>query len=59
MSDHTRIGQELRSIMNGRAASVHDSMLSRCAEKLARWQQLARKYHGSGLSRGELDEFWR
>ena len=45
--------------MNGRAASAHDSMLSRCAEKLARWQQLARKYHGSGLSRGELDEFWR
>ena len=58
MSDQTRIGQELRSIMNGRAASAHDSMLQRCAEKLARWQKLARKYHGSGLSRGELDEFW-
>lgn len=52
------ITEELRSILSGEKGK-NEGILARCAEKIAHWQQVAHKYHGHGLSRRELGDFWR
>jgi len=58
MLDNEKLSQELRSVLSGKR-KPSQSILAKCAERLAHWQQLARRYRGDGLSRSEVEKFWR
>lgn len=57
MTNQVSVGDELRAVMGSRPGGAW--MPTWCWRKLKHWQGLARKYHGDGLTRQEVQDFWQ